>query len=187
MNFTPAQRRELQSIVALRGANRRGIITSYQSSPPMVKVQIMPAPAGNGPPAETGWIPFQSWASGLGGAGWCVVAPPQCGQQVLLLCEEADGQHYSAWGGYYSDLDGAPQGAKAGEILLRHQSGAQLYLQEDGSILLTSATVVVNGDLAVSGTISATDVIVAGNVSAQHHDHLSAAPGSPTSAPVTGT
>jgi phage baseplate assembly protein gpV len=188
MNFTACQRREIQSIVALIGANKRGIVTSYQPSPPMVKVQIMPAPPeGDGPPAETGWIPFQSWASGLGGGGWCVVAPPQSGQQVLLLCEEGDGQNYSAWGGYFSEVDAAPQGAAAGEILLQHQSGSQLYLKADGTILLSAETVVVNGDLAVSGTISATDVIVAGNISAQNHEHISEAPGNPTSAPIAGT
>jgi phage baseplate assembly protein gpV len=96
----------------------------------MVKVQIMPAPLDSeGPPPETGWIPYKTWATGLGGAGWCVVAPPQSGQQVLLICEESDGQNYTAWGGYYSDVDTAPQGAQPGEILLQHQSGSKLYLK----------------------------------------------------------
>jgi phage baseplate assembly protein gpV len=130
MSFTPSQRREIQSIVALMGANKRGIVTSYQPAPPMVKVQIMPAPLDSeGPPPETGWIPYKTWATGLGGAGWCVVAPPQSGQQVLLICEESDGQNYTAWGGYYSDVDTAPQGAQPGEILLQHQSGSKLYLK----------------------------------------------------------
>ncbi len=129
MSFTPSQRREIQSIVALMGANKRGIVTSYQPAPPMVKVQIMPAPLDSeGPPPETGWIPYKTWATGLGGAGWCVVAPPQSGQQVLLICEESDGQNYTAWGGYYSDVDTA-QGAQPGEILLQHQSGSKLYLK----------------------------------------------------------
>lgn len=188
MGFSAGQRREIQSIFALMGASKRGIITSYQPSPPMVKVQIMPAPPQDeGPPAETGWIPFQSWASGLGGTGWSVVAPPQVGQQVLLISEEADGQNYSAWGGYYSDVDIAPQGAEAGEILLQHQSGSQLYLKEDGTIVLAATTVLVNGNLAVSGTISAADVLVTGNVSLRKHQHVSEAPGSPTSAPIAGT
>jgi hypothetical protein len=100
MNLSAVQRREIQSVIGLTGANRRGIITSYQPAPPMVKVQIMPAPpASDGPPPESGWIPYKSWATGLGGMGWSVVAPPQSGQQVLLICEEADGQNYTAWGG----------------------------------------------------------------------------------------
>jgi phage baseplate assembly protein gpV len=188
MRLTAAQRREVQSIVALMGANRRGIITSYQPAPPMVKVQIMPAPpASDGPPPETGWIPYKSWATGLGGSGWCVVAPPQAGQQVLLICEEADGENYTAWGGYYSDADPAPQGAQSGEILMQHQSGAQFYLQADGTIVLAAATVIVNGDLAVSGTISAADVTVADNISSKNHEHTSESPGTPTSAPIAGT
>ena len=188
MSFTAAQRRELQSIVALMGANKRGIITSYQPNPPMVKVQIMPAPPeSNGLPAETGWIPFKSWATGLAGAGWCVVAPPQSGQQVLLICEESNGQNYTAWGGYYSDLDPAPQGAQPGEILLQHQSGSQLYLKEDGSILLSAAAVVVDGNMTVNGVVSATDVFVVGNVSLKNHQHVGEAAGAPTSAPIAGT
>jgi len=187
MNFSPAQRREIQSIVALMGANRRGIISSYHPSPPMVKVQIMPAPPeSSGPPPETGWIPYKSWATGLGGVGWCVVAPPQIGQQVMLICEEADGQNYTAWGGYFSDVDKAPQGANPGEILLQHQSGSQLYLKEDGTILLTAANVVVNGDMSVSGTISAADVLVAGNISSKNHQHISEAAGTSTTAPIAG-
>ncbi len=188
MSFTAAQRREIQSIIALVGVNKRGIITSYQPSPPMVKVQIMPAPPeSEGPPAETGWIPYKSWATGLGGIGWCAIAPPQSGQQVLLVCEEGDGQNYSAWGGYYSDQDSAPQGAQAGEVLLQHQSGSQLHLRQDGTIMLVAADVIVNGDLSVSGTIFAADLIVAGDVSARNHQHVSAAPGSATTAPIAGT
>jgi phage baseplate assembly protein gpV len=188
MSLTMTQRREVQSIVALMGANRRGIVTSYQPAPPMVKVQIMPAPPETeGPPPETGWIPYKSWATGVGGLGWCVVAPPQSGQQVLLISEEADGQNYTAWGGYYSDVDIAPQGAQPGEILLQHQSGSQLYLKKDGTILLAAATVVVSGNMSVSGTISAADVVVGGNVSAKDHEHVSETPGTPTSAPIAGT
>jgi len=188
MSLTAVQRREIQSVIGLSGANRRGIITSYQPAPPMVKVQIMPAPpASEGPPPESGWIPYMSWATGLGGTGWSVVAPPQSGQQVLLICEEADGQNYTAWGGYYADVDAAPQGSQPGEILFQHQSGSQLHLQEDGTILLVAATVVVNGNMSVSGTIAAADVVVEGNISAKGHEHISSEAGTATSAPVAGT
>lgn len=187
MQFNAESRQEIRAIAALLGANKRGIITSYQSDPPMVKVQIMPAPsADSDPPAETGWIPYKSWATGLAGNGWCVVAPPQGGQQVLLICEEADGRNYTAWGGYYSDADMAPQGAQPGEILFQHQSGAQLYLKQDGTVVLGAATVVVNGNLHVSGNILAADVVVDGNVSSKGHQHVSEDPGTATTAPIAG-
>lgn len=187
MSFTDAQKREIQAIIGQRGTNRRGLVTSYQPQPPMVKVQIVPFPTPPAKPTETGWIPYKTFATGLAGNGWSVVAPPQADQQVLLICEEGDGQNYTAWGGYYSDADPAPTGAQAGEIMFSHQSGSMLHLQADGTILLVSATVVVSGDMAVSGTVSAADVIVAGNVSSKNHEHFSSSPGAPTSAPIGGT
>jgi phage baseplate assembly protein gpV len=158
MSFTPEERREIAAIVAARiGANHRGIIASYQPEPPMVKVQIMPAPpASDGPTPETGWIPYKSWATGVIGNGWRVVAPPQAGQQVLLICEEGDAQNYTAWGGYYSDVDTAPQGAEAGEILFENETGAQVYLKAGGAISLITPTLTIaapgGGDTTVNIT-----------------------------------
>ena len=165
MSLTPAQRREVQAIIAQYGANKRGIIVSYQPDPPMVKCQIMPAPdPSEGPPTETGWIPYKSFATGLEGNGWSVVAPPQDNQQVLLICEEGDGQNYTAWGGYYSNVDTAPQGAAPGEIMFAHQSGSQVWLKADGSISFISANIAM---AAPNGGNTTVDITGSLNVSVE--------------------
>ncbi len=178
MTLTPAQRQEVVAILGQFGTNKRGIVTSYQASPPMVKAQIMPAPpAGEGPPPETGWIPYKSFATGLNGNGWAVVAPPQAGQQVLLICEEADGENYAAWGGYYSDSDPAPQAAQPGEILFSHQSGAQLHLNADGSITITTAVLNVaapnggNAQVSITGTLTVSEEATIGGKAFTPHTH----------------
>ncbi len=192
MNLTPAQRQEIIAIIGQTGANKRGIVTSYQASPPMVKAQIMPAPPeSEGPPPETGWIPYKSFATGLNGNGWAVVAPPQAGQQVLLICEEADGENYVAWGGYYSDVDPAPQGAQSGEILFAHQSGARLHLNVDGSITVNTAKLSIagpNGDntqISITGSLTVSEeATIAGKAFTPHTHPYTPGNGSPTQ---TGT
>jgi phage baseplate assembly protein gpV len=186
MSFTEAQKREIVAIAGLTGQNRRGLVTSWQPSPPMVRVQFMPLPP-TGAVTESGWIPVLSSAVGLSGVGWKLVSPPMNGAQALLVCEEGDGEHYVAVGFYFSDEDPAPQGAQPGEVMFENQDGDQLYLTADGNLVITAGTVTVNGNMTVSGTISATDVIVAGNVSSKNHEHTSETPGTPTSAPIAGT
>jgi phage baseplate assembly protein gpV len=142
MSLTEAQKLEVMAMITQSGVNRRGLVTSYQPTPPMAKVQFMPAPpASEGPAPETGWIPvLTQWA----GNGWGMVAPLQAGDQVLLICEEGDGANYAVAGRYYSDVDVAPVAA-AGEMLFQHQTGAQIYLKADGSISLTTATLNIAG------------------------------------------
>ncbi len=199
MSLTPAQRREVQAMIAQYGANKRGIIIGYQAQPPRVKVQIMPPPDPPDVPVETGWIPYLSGATGLEGNGWGIVTPPQARQQVLLICEEGDGQNYTAWGGYYSNVDGAPQGAAPGEIMLGHQSGSRVWLKTDGSLSFISATVNIEGpnggdatvnitgNLVASGTVKGSDLITPVLSSVNQHTHTSETPGQPTSAPISGT
>jgi len=178
MSLTASERRQAQAIGAMMGANKRGIVTSYQSTPPMVKVQIMPGPpAADGPPPESGWIPYMTFATGLGGKGWSVVAPPQAGQQVLLVNEEADGQHFTAWGGYYSDPDPAPEGAGPGEILFAHESGSRLQLNGSGSISIVVQTLEIvapnGGDAQVTvvGSISVSKESVVNGIPFSPHTH----------------
>ena len=177
MTFTHEQRREIQAIVMTAGANKRGIITSYQPAPPLVKVQIMPPPPDGSTPPETGWIPYKSWATGLEGTGWSVVAPPQVGQQVLLICEEADGGNFTAWGGYYSEVDPAPQGAQPGEIMFAHQTGAQLYLKADGTMTLLASTLNIAGPAGakatvnISGSLNVSDETTTAGIAFTPHIH----------------
>jgi hypothetical protein len=90
----------------------------------------------------TGWLPVLSlWT----GAGWGVACPPSPGDQVLVLPQEGDSQHGLIVGRLFSNSVRPPV-TQVGEITLRHQSGSSISL-------LNSGSVVINGDLHVTGDI----------------------------------
>ncbi len=147
MTFSDAQRNEIIALVQQFGANRRGIVTSYQPQPPMAKVTLQPEGI------ETGWLPvLTQWV----GNGWGMIAPLQAGDQVKLTCEEADGQNYAIAGRYYSEADAAPEGAGPGELWLVHETGATFALKADGSISLITATLNIEAPGGGNATVNLT-------------------------------
>ena len=145
-----ADKRAVMAMIQQYGANRRGLVLSYQSQPPMAKVALQPDGQ------ETGWCPVLSqWV----GNGWGLVAPLQQNDQVALMVEEGDGSNYAIVGRYWSDVDVAPGAAAAGELLLQHQSGSMFYLKADGTIASKAPTwnhrgnlSVTDGDITADGT-----------------------------------
>lgn len=156
MSFTDAQRREIAAIASLSAANRSGIVTSWQASPPMAKVQIMPWDPADGTAPETGWIPVLSSAAGYLGLGWRVLLPPMIGAQAFIQPEVGDAQNWVITGFYFSDIDPAPSGAQPGEILIENESGARCYLQAGGAISVVTPTLNIaapgGGDATVNIT-----------------------------------
>jgi hypothetical protein len=150
MSFTEAQRTELAGIMGQTGHARRGLVTSYQATPPMAKVTLQPEDI------ELGWLPVLSqWV----GNGWGIVAPLQVDDQVALIAEEGD-------------VDAPPATAvAAGEFLIQHASGARLHFMADGSVSIMTAVlniaapgggaaqVNITGALDVSGDVTAADVV----------------------------
>jgi phage baseplate assembly protein gpV len=170
MSLTDAERREIGAIASLSAANRAGIVTSWQASPPMAKVQIMPWDPADGPAPETGWIPVLSSAAGYLGNGWRLLIPPMIGAQAFIQPEVGNAQNWVITGFYFSDVDSAPSGAQPGEIMIENENGAQVYLQSGGVITLITptlniaapggedATVNITGSLNVSRETTTADI-----------------------------
>ena len=138
---------------------------------------------------ETGWLPVLSpWV----GNGWGMVVPLSVGDQVLLICEEGEGQNYAIKGRYYSDVDVTPSTQPvAGEFFMQSESGAQLYFKADGSIQMVAGTVKVTGNLEVTGEVYR-GYGTGDQVSLGHHTHNQPADSAgdaeyPTNAPNAGT
>jgi phage baseplate assembly protein gpV len=176
MSFTEAQRTELAGIMGQTGHARRGLVTSYQATPPMAKVTLQPEDI------ELGWLPVLSqWV----GNGWGIVAPLQVDDQVALIAEEGDGQNFAIIGRYFSDVDAPPATAvAAGEFLIQHASGARLHFMADGSVSIMTAVlniaapgggaaqVNITGALDVSGDVTAADVVTGTVPSLNSHTHM---------------
>ncbi len=156
MSFTDAQRREIAAIASLSAANRSGIVTSWQANPPMAKVQIMPWNPADGTPPETGWIPVLSSAAGYLGAGWRVLMPPMIGAQAFIQPEVGDAQNWVITGFFFSDVDPAPSGAQAGEILIENETGARFYLQAGGVISVITPTLNISAPDGADATVNVT-------------------------------
>jgi phage baseplate assembly protein gpV len=156
VSFTDAQRREIAAISSLSAANRSGIVTSWQASQPMAKVQIMPWDPADGPPPETGWIPVLSSAAGFLGLGWRVLIPPMIGAQAFIQPEVGDAQNWVITGFYFSDVDPAPSGAQPGEIMIENESGAQFHLRAGGVISLVTPTLNISAPAGGDAMINIT-------------------------------
>ncbi len=95
---------------------------------------------------------------------WC---PPSTGEQVLLLCPEADINHGLALVGLYSDANPPP--GDGNTVVAQFPDGSTLVYDNDAGIMrlslvggldiLVANGMTVTGDLVVDGKISATDNI----------------------------
>ncbi|MCX7382761.1 MAG: phage baseplate assembly protein V [Alphaproteobacteria bacterium] len=147
------------------GQARFAIVASYDPARATARVRLQPENV------LTGWLPVLSpWV----GAGWGLVATLAPGDQVLVLAQEGDADHGVIAGGAFS-LSAPPPPVAAGELVLRHASGATLRLANDGTIRVV-------GDLHVDGDVY--DRIGSLDRLRQHYNgHSHGGPGSPTSAP----
>lgn len=119
-----------------QGQARFGVVSSADPARHAVRVRLQPEGV------LSGWLPVLSpWV----GAGWGVFCLPSPGDQVLVLAQEGEAEHGVVVGGCFSDPRPPPGGA-VGELVLRHGSGAELRLGNDGVVR-------VQGDLHVSGRV----------------------------------
>ena len=158
---------------------RFALVTSVDPSTYTARVLLQPEGV------LSGWLPIlTSWV----GNGWGLVAPPSPGDQVLVVAHEGDAEHGIIVGGAYS-LAAPPPAAPAGEFWLLHQSGSFVKLLADGSIAISATTLTVTGNLAVSGTISATGDVADGrgtlaSLRGAYDEHTHTVTGSTTSPPT---
>jgi len=195
VSLTPEQRNEVIALIGQYGANRRGTVLSYQPQPPMAKVMLQPENI------ETGWLPVLSpWV----GNGWGLVIPLAQGDQVLLVCEEGDGQNFAIKGRYYSDVNQAPGTQPvAGEMYMQSESGSRLYFQTGNVVTLAAGTINLqapgggNTTVAVEGVLHVSGEVYRGygtgdqvSLGGHTHDQPADSAGNyqyPTNAPNAGT
>lgn len=178
------------------GQTRVGIVTSYDPVQHAARVMIQPEGV------LSGWLPISSqWI----GNGWGLVASLTPGDQVVVTPQEGAAEQGIITGRLYSTAQqppqpqNAPNGSatpvQAGELAMVHQSGATIRLCADGTIYLQASTINVQGNIAVTGSITATQNITAGEgggdqIDLLNHTHLyTPGTGTPTQTakPTAGT
>ena len=193
-----AVKQHVAGVIGTLAKTTMGFVTSYDPNRYAVKVTLSPSDI------ETGWMPILAQQIGN---GWGVYFAPNIGDQCTVGFWEMYPDAPFCMGFLPSD-EAVPPSVLAGEMLLRHASGALLQLDHNGNAVVSAqGNVTVNAtgnvnvtatgaasisatslsvdcNLAVTGTISATGDIVAGAISLEAHTHTSATPGSPTSQPL---
>lgn len=119
-------------------------------------------------------------------------SPPTVGEQVLLICPESELGLAVALRGIPSDT--FPVAGNSLEELIEFSDGARIAydpeshtltaaLPAGGTVAITAETVTIDGDVTVTGTLTAdVDVIGAGK-SLKSHRHSATQPGSGQSGP----
>jgi phage baseplate assembly protein gpV len=126
------------------GVARFGLVSSFDPAAYAARVLLQPENV------LSGWLPILSaWV----GAGWGLAAPLAPGDQVLVIAQEGDAEQGVIAGCVWSAVD-QPPGAPAGELWLRHKAGSFLKLLNDGTISLQASSVMITGNLTVTGDIS---------------------------------
>jgi phage baseplate assembly protein gpV len=134
--FLNALKAQASALDASAGQPRFGTVSNVDVTHGLARVLLQPENV------LTGWLPVLSpWV----GAGWGLWAPPQPGDQVLVLAQEGEIEHGAVIARGWSAESPPPQAA-LGELVLQHSSGTQLRLANDG-------TVRVVGDLRVDGDV----------------------------------
>jgi phage baseplate assembly protein gpV len=115
---------------------RIGIVTSSDPVKGVAKVLLQPEGI------LTGWLPvLTQWA----GAGWGITCPPTPGNQVLIIPLEGQPDSGIVIGCLFS-ASARPPMAGVGELVIQHQSGTSLCLNNLGQVFIT-------GDLHVTGNV----------------------------------
>jgi phage baseplate assembly protein gpV len=125
------------------GQPRLATVSSFDPASYTARVNIQPENI------LSGWLPVASiWV----GNGWGLACPPSPGDQVIILAQEGDAENGLIVGRLWSKAAVAPS-APSGEFWLTHQSGSQIKLLNDGTIVSTAPKWVHHGDLHVSGNV----------------------------------
>jgi phage baseplate assembly protein gpV len=164
------------------GQNRLAVVKSVDPNTYTAKVALQPDGT------LTGWLPITTeWV----GNGWGLICPPNIGDQVTVVPHDGDANNLIISGRVFSQVQPPPAGV-SGEMWLVHVTGASIKLVTSGAIVMNApAGVQITGNVTVTGSITSTGDMVAGgggrNISLLNHEHTSESPGTPTSAPITGT
>lgn len=127
-------RREAHRVVAQWSRPRVGLVSAYDPERHAVRVRLQPEDV------ETGWIPI---TEGHIGNGFGIVIGPNIGDQLEVQFQGSDSETARIISRLYSDEDRPPK-VEAGEILIRHQTGAKIFIDKNGVIIIEST-----GDLHI--------------------------------------
>jgi phage baseplate assembly protein gpV len=153
------------------GQPRHGTVTSVDPVNHAVKVMIEPDGV------ESGWIPDGVIAAG----GLKIACPSEVGTQVLVVSVEGDAEHPVVVGRLFDTVVTPPtspatsQPVQPGEIGVFLEGGTYLHMTKGG--------VFIGGNVTVSGTLTATGDVVAGQISLQEHLHSAVQSGNDVSGP----
>lgn len=146
--------REIDRALTSRHHERVGLVTSYDPKNHAAKVTLQPEGF------ETGWLPIHGHHVGN---GWGMVVGLQVNDQVRVSFQEGDLETGAITARIHSDEDKPPE-VKSGEMLLKHQSGAQIKFAEDKTLTLTGSkgdTLAHDADGGITATSSGGAIIKA--------------------------
>lgn len=181
-----AMKQHMEGVAGRIGQARIGIVQSID--PLKANVRVLMQPEG----VLSGWLPVMSM---MIGTGWGVLSLPLPGDQVVIIADNGYGDHGIVIGALYSDQQ-TPPTALPGEVLIKHQTGANIHITAAGQISLTDASgtsvtlndtgnVMISGNLIVSGNISdaagAHGTLAAFRTAYNQHKHTNVSTGTASS------
>lgn len=116
-------------------------------------------------------LPWMEWAGAF--RTW---SPPSVGEQVLLLCPEGDIAAAVILRGIFSDARPAP--ASDENPSLYGPGGLVITLTPDGMRIVAPGGLAIEGDVAITGTLTASEDVIGGGISLKSHPHSGVQPGS---------
>lgn len=109
---------------------RTGVVEGYDPDTFSVKVRLQPSGV------LTGWIPISTcWV----GNGWGFAAAPTIGDAVQVDMAEGSIDAGLMTGSFFNDVERA-MGVPSGELWIRHKTGTQIRLMNDGWLEIAAAT-----------------------------------------------
>jgi len=115
-------------------------------------------------------LPWMEWAGAF--RTW---SPPSVGEQVLLICPEGDIAAAVILRGLYSDARPAP--ASDENPSLHGPGGLVITLTPDGLQITAPGGLSIEGDVSITGTLTASDDVIGGGISLKTHPHSGVQPG----------
>lgn len=167
---------------------REGIVVSVDQAAGTARVQFEDE-------LTTGDVPFMTFRAGATRT-W---SPPSIGEQVIVLCPEADAARAIIIGGLSTDANPHPagdgstliefeDGARIGydpaghTFTIKLPAGARIAIVADGGVSL-KGPLSVDGEINSTKTITASDDVVGGGKSLKSHTHTGVQAGGAFSGP----
>ena len=144
--------REIQRSHSLHSKSVVAIVTGWNPDNHTAKVQLKPGTSDLPNGAETGWLPVA--VDGMGDGHGDALAL-RIGDQVEVSFQEGDPDTPRITGRFHSDVQKPPR-LEEGEMVRRHQSGAELRQDKNGNIWIKQGGSTVKIDSA--GVITSSEV-----------------------------